>query len=83
MIKAANKVNSAKDFDWREDLKAAYNNPANTRFAQAIELMFADLDSAKSEAINPTNTIGRVATIRLSPNEKFSLFLDCVHGVQA
>ena len=49
--------------DWREDLKAAYSNPANIRFAQAIESMFADLDSAKSEAINPTNTIGRVATL--------------------
>ena len=35
MIKAADKVNSAKDFDWREDLKAAYNNPANTRFARS------------------------------------------------
>ena len=69
--------------DWREDLKAAYSNPANIRFAQAIESMFVDLDSAKSEAINPTSTIGRVATIRLSPNKKLSLFLDCVHGIQA
>ncbi len=50
MIRAANRVNSVNDLDWLEDLKAANNKPANTRFAQAIEWIFEDLDSVNSDA---------------------------------
>jgi hypothetical protein len=83
MIKAANRVSSVKDLDWLEDLKATYNKPANMRFAHAIELIFADRDSVKSDASNPTKIIGKVATIRFIPSEKFSVLLVFVQGFQA
>ena len=53
------------------------------RFAQAIELIFADLDSVKSDRINPSKIIGKVATIRCNPREKSSLLLVLVNGFQA
>ena len=71
------------DLDWLEDLKAAYSKPANTRFAQAIELILVDLDSVRSDASNPTITIGKVATRRFNPREKSSLLLVCLQGIQA
>jgi len=83
MIKAANKVNSLKDLDWLENLKTPYNKQAKTRFAQAIESIFEDLDSTPSDASNPMTTMGKVAIRRFSPREKSSLFLYDVNGFHA
>ena len=69
IIKAVVKVNSAKDFDWAEDLKTTYNKTANIRLVQAIEFVLANLDSVKSEKNNPRIMIGRVATNRFNPKK--------------
>ncbi len=72
IIKAAVKVNSAKDFVWVEDLKAKYNKTANMRFVHAIEFRLANLESVKSEKNNPAMIIGRVATKGLTPTNNFA-----------
>ena len=67
--KAAVRVNSVKDFDWVEILKTAYNKTANKRFVHAIEFVFENLYSVKSEKNNPTIIIGRVATKRFNASK--------------
>ena len=80
-----------------QGLLQAWNPWSKTRntenFSLGLNLIVATLpivlvgllvsDLAKSDTSNPTKTIGKVATMRFNPREKFSVFLVFDQGFQA